>query len=102
MSSGWEETAGREALLDCGIQYKRKGVVLSPLLVITIIIMEISQQAPEASPFISTLPSCFVSGTLDCGAPGGFEACHLQRQTGLGGKRGSHGERRPHVEVSWG
>lgn len=28
--------------------------MLSPLLVITIIIMEISQQAPEASPFISS------------------------------------------------
>lgn len=39
----------------CGIQYKWKGVVLSPLLVITVIIMEISQQAPEASLFIGSL-----------------------------------------------
>ena len=34
-------------LLDCGIQSNWEGGVLSPLLVITVIIMEISQQAPE-------------------------------------------------------
>lgn len=55
-------------LLDCRIQYKRKGVVLSPLLVITIIIMEISQQVPEASPSYP-LP-CVYEWDLESGAPG--------------------------------
>lgn len=60
-------------LLDGGIQSKWEGVVLSPLLVITVIIMEISQQAPQASPFISSpLPPSFMSGALERGAPGGF------------------------------
>lgn len=45
-------------LLGCGIQYKLEGVVLSLLLVITVIIMEISQQAPEASPFIGSPCTC--------------------------------------------
>lgn len=58
-------------LLDCGIQSNWEGGVLSPLLVITVIIMEISQQAPETSPFIGS-PLSFMSGALECGALGGI------------------------------
>ena len=45
--------------------------MLSALLVITVIIMEISQQAPETSPFIGPPPS-FMSGALERGALGGI------------------------------
>ena len=58
-------------LLDSGIQSNREGGVLSPLLVITLIIMEISQQAPETSPFIGS-PLSVMSGALERGALGGI------------------------------
>lgn len=58
-------------LLDSGIQSNREGGVLSPLLVITVIIMEISQQAPETSPFIGS-PLSVMSGALERGALGGI------------------------------
>ena len=45
--------------------------MLSALLVITVIIMEISQQAPETSPFIGS-PLSFMSGALERGALGGI------------------------------
>lgn len=58
-------------LLDSGIQSNWEGGVLSPLLVITVIIMEISQQAPETSPFIGS-PLSVMSGALERGALGGI------------------------------
>ena len=58
-------------LLDSGIPSHREGGVLSPLLVITVIIMEISQQAPETSPFIGS-PLSVMSGALERGALGGI------------------------------
>lgn len=88
--SGWEETAGGEALLDCGIQCKWKGVVLSPLLVITIIIMEISQQAPEASPFISSPTPAWCQGPGMRGPSGCQRLLFAEvAWTGMGGSRGA-------------
>lgn len=96
---GREEAAGGEALPDCGIQSKRKGVVLSPLLVITIIIMEISQQAPEASPFISSPTPAFCLGSGMWG-PSGCPSLSFAEAAGLGRQRGSRGAPRPPVEAS--
>lgn len=93
--SGWEETAGGEALLDCGIQCKWKGVVLSPLLVITIIIMEISQQAPEASPFISSPTPAWCQGPGMRG-PSGCQRL-LFAEVGWTGKWGGPVERGGHL-----
>ena len=67
------------------------------LLVITVIIMEISQQAPQASPFISSpLPPSFMSGALEHGAPRvGSEPVACRGELGWGGRgdpmdRGGH------------
>lgn len=96
---GREEAAGGEALPDCGIQSKRKGVVLSPLLVITIIIMEISEQAPEASPFISSPTPAFCLGSGMWG-PSGCPSLSFAEAARLGRRRGSRGAPRPPVEAS--
>ena len=69
-------------------------MVLSPVLVITVIIMEISQQAPEASPL--WFPHALLSETLECGAPNRSEpvVCRGEPGWGGGGVRMERGSRR--------
>ena len=77
-------------LLDGGIQCKREGVVLSPLLVITVIIMEISQQAPETAPFASS-PRALWGGLWSVGLRVVSEPVICRGELGWGGSGGSPG-----------